>query len=71
MRRKVDISTREGRFAIGDRARYTAPQLSLYIHNYDCKMRYRIRWWISGLFHAGVLAYAWLLIHLKVLKSGW
>ena len=30
MRRKVDIVSRST-FAVGDRARYTAPQLSLYI----------------------------------------
>ena len=31
MQWKVDISIRRTRFAIGDRERYTAPQLSLYI----------------------------------------
>ena len=33
----------------------------IIIHNYDCNMRYTVitRWWISGLFRAGFLAYAW------------
>ena len=58
MRRKVDISTRVEGSLSGNHARYTAPQLSLYI---IMIVKYDItRWRISGLFHAGFLAYAWL-----------
>ena len=33
----------------------------IIIHNYDCNKEYILyRWWISGLFRAGFLAYAWL-----------
>ena len=54
--RYIDLRSRG---ADGDlRARYTAPQLSLYI---IMIVKYDItRWRISGLFHAGFFAYAWL-----------
>ena len=58
-RKESRFITRVDAVAIGDlRERYTAPQLSLciiMIVKYDIT-----RWRISGLFHAGFFAYAWL-----------